>query len=216
MKGTPFRWLVVLWAHHTRESMAWVAGYLPRGAARRSVRTVTKGCTVCGFPQLLHQHSGPVRGRVNRRGGLAMPGMATDDDGAANLAIEVQDESGRENEEEDGGGGEDVGRDDDAADADAEHNQVTDTLIGMVKWYKTTISPLLAPACRFYPTCSSYSIESLERYGPVRGLVLTAWRLLRCNPVGGKGWDPPIWPPPGYVRYSHTSGRVSHLTPLPL
>ena len=64
--------------------------------------------------------------------------------------------------------------------------------------YKTSISPLLAPACRFYPTCSSYAIASIKEYGALQGLILTAWRLLRCNPFGGKGYDQPTWPPPGW------------------
>ena len=72
------------------------------------------------------------------------------------------------------------------------------TLIGMIQWYKDTLSPLMQPRCRFYPTCSSYGIASIKEFGPVKGLILTAWRILRCNPVGGKGYDPPQWPPPSW------------------
>jgi hypothetical protein len=70
--------------------------------------------------------------------------------------------------------------------------------VAVIQWYKDWISPLMGPNCRFYPTCSSYAIASLKQYGPVHGLVLTAWRILRCNPVGGKGYDPPTWPPPSF------------------
>ena len=73
---------------------------------------------------------------------------------------------------------------------------VEDVLVAMIQWYKDTLSPLMQPRCRFYPTCSSYGIASIKEFGPARGLVLTAWRILRCNPFGGKGYDPPVWPPP--------------------
>ena len=103
-------------------------------------------------------------------------------------------EEGAEGEQE----GEQKGIGDGDDDGDAASDAVVDGLVSMVMWYKSAISPLLAPACRFYPTCSSYAIASLQEYGPLRGLVLTAWRLLRCNPTGGKGYDQPIWPPPSY------------------
>lgn len=82
-------------------------------------------------------------------------------------------------------------------DAPAEQG-TEDVLVGMIQWYKDYISPLMGPNCRFQPTCSSYAITSLRQHGAAKGLLLTAWRILRCNPVGGKGYDPPQWPPPGF------------------
>ncbi|XP_043690839.1 uncharacterized protein LOC122641617 isoform X2 [Telopea speciosissima] len=55
------------------------------------------------------------------------------------------------------------------------------------------ISPLLPNSCRYVPTCSEYSMEAYKRYGVVKGTILTAWRLCRCNPLGGSGFDPPRW-----------------------
>lgn len=75
-------------------------------------------------------------------------------------------------------------------------------MITSIKFYKSYISPLLPPACRFVPTCSQYGIAAIEKFGPVKGGVLTAWRLMRCTPIGGKGYDPPQWPP---VRYDYSS-----------
>ena len=49
---------------------------------------------------------------------------------------------------------------------------------------------MTAPHCRFQPSCSAYAVEALERYGLLRGSVLSLWRLLRCNPWGGSGYDP--------------------------
>jgi putative membrane protein insertion efficiency factor len=56
--------------------------------------------------------------------------------------------------------------------------------------YRKAISPALPRRCRYEPTCSSYAIQAIERYGVARGLVLAAWRLLRCNPFSRGGYDP--------------------------
>lgn len=56
--------------------------------------------------------------------------------------------------------------------------------------YKWFISPLLPPMCRYTPSCSTYAVEALKRHGPLKGLALTLWRILRCNPWGGCGHDP--------------------------
>ncbi|XP_061367187.1 UPF0161 protein At3g09310 [Gastrolobium bilobum] len=63
----------------------------------------------------------------------------------------------------------------------------------MLRFYKREISPILPKSCRYIPTCSEYSMEAYKRYGVVKGTVLTAWRLCRCNPLGGYGYDPPRW-----------------------
>lgn len=68
-------------------------------------------------------------------------------------------------------------------------------MIVSIGFYKKVISPLLPPACRFVPTCSLYGVQAIEQYGPTKGCILIAWRLLRCSPIGGKGYDPPKWPP---------------------
>ena len=75
-------------------------------------------------------------------------------------------------------------------------------MIATIGVYKNFISPLLPPACRFLPTCSQYGVQAITEFGPGKGSILTAWRLLRCSPVGGKGYDPPKWPP---VSYTYSS-----------
>jgi len=60
----------------------------------------------------------------------------------------------------------------------------------LIKGYKKVISPLLPPSCRFYPTCSEYSIQALEKYGIVRGGAKSIWRIIRCNPFNKGGYDP--------------------------
>jgi len=62
--------------------------------------------------------------------------------------------------------------------------------IYIIKFYKKFISPLFPPSCRFYPTCSSYFIEALEKYGVLIGTLLGIKRILRCNPFFEGGFDP--------------------------
>jgi uncharacterized protein len=57
--------------------------------------------------------------------------------------------------------------------------------------YMRWISPAFPRRCKYEPTCSAYALESVRRFGVVRGLVLSAWRLLRCNPFSHGGYDPP-------------------------
>ena len=63
-------------------------------------------------------------------------------------------------------------------------------LLLLVQIYRFTISPLLGANCRFEPTCSSYTLEALRKYGAFRGSVLAAKRIARCHPWGGSGYDP--------------------------
>lgn len=59
-----------------------------------------------------------------------------------------------------------------------------------VRAYRLLLSPWVGNGCRFQPTCSSYALEALERHGAIKGTALAGWRVLRCNPWGGQGYDP--------------------------
>jgi putative membrane protein insertion efficiency factor len=59
-----------------------------------------------------------------------------------------------------------------------------------IRAYQKLISPMLGQHCRYYPSCSEYAVQSVRRFGILRGLVLAGWRLLRCNPLSGGGFDP--------------------------
>jgi len=59
-----------------------------------------------------------------------------------------------------------------------------------IKLYQKTVSPLYGQRCRYYPSCSAYAVQAIEKFGILRGLVLATWRLLRCNPWSRGGFDP--------------------------
>ncbi|MBN2176282.1 MAG: membrane protein insertion efficiency factor YidD [Demequinaceae bacterium] len=61
--------------------------------------------------------------------------------------------------------------------------------LALIWVYQRTISPLLGPRCRYYPSCSHYGYTAVERYGLIRGSALAGWRILRCNPWSAGGID---------------------------
>jgi len=63
-------------------------------------------------------------------------------------------------------------------------------IVACIRLYQVCVSPFLPRSCRFYPTCSEYAIQAVARYGVVRGLLLAAYRILRCNPFSPGGYDP--------------------------
>ena len=63
-------------------------------------------------------------------------------------------------------------------------------LVLPIRFYQRCVSPYTPPSCRFTPTCSEYAKQAFIKHGPVKGLALAIWRLLRCNPWGGSGYDP--------------------------
>ena len=67
----------------------------------------------------------------------------------------------------------------------------TRILIALLRGYQRSLSLLVPPACRFYPTCSEYAIQAIAFYGPIRGVGKAFWRLLRCHPLSRGGVDLP-------------------------
>lgn len=63
-------------------------------------------------------------------------------------------------------------------------------LIGFLRAYRLLVSPLYGDVCRYYPSCSAYALESVQRFGAVRGSWLAARRVARCHPWAGGGVDP--------------------------
>jgi len=63
-------------------------------------------------------------------------------------------------------------------------------LIAGIKFYKKFLSPLLPRSCRFYPTCSSYALQAIQKYGPGKGSWLAVKRIFRCHPFHPGGFDP--------------------------
>jgi len=63
-------------------------------------------------------------------------------------------------------------------------------VLAPIRFYQRFISPALPRRCKYLPTCSDYAVQAVRTYGPLRGLVLAGWRLLRCNPWSDGGYDP--------------------------
>ena len=63
-------------------------------------------------------------------------------------------------------------------------------IIFLIRVYQNSISPLLGKNCRFIPSCSQYTIEAIQEYGEVKGILMGAKRIIRCNPFSKGGYDP--------------------------
>ncbi len=87
-------------------------------------------------------------------------------------------------------------------------------LIALIKLYQLLVSPLSMPTCRYYPSCSHYSIRAIARFGPLKGSWLALKRILRCNPWGGNGYDPVPPLPGGEILTGNTFNTDTLLTAL--
>jgi len=86
-------------------------------------------------------------------------------------------------------------------------------LVGLIRLYQKLISPLFGPVCRYYPTCSHYAVQSVTSHGAIKGILLSAWRILRCNPWSAGGIDevpePGSWSNPKVIEVStNIDGQV--------
>ena len=63
-------------------------------------------------------------------------------------------------------------------------------MIRMIRFYQKYLSPRKSTKCPYYPTCSQYGLEAIQKYGAVKGGLLALWRILRCNPFSKGGYDP--------------------------
>ena len=63
-------------------------------------------------------------------------------------------------------------------------------LAAPIRFYQRFVSPALPRRCKYHPTCSEYAVQAVRTQGVLRGLVLAAWRILRCNPWSHGGYDP--------------------------
>jgi hypothetical protein len=65
------------------------------------------------------------------------------------------------------------------------------TIILLIKIYQKMLSPILGNSCRYYPSCSNYSIQAIEKYGVLKGTLKSIWRIIKCNPFSKGGIDYP-------------------------
>ncbi len=63
-------------------------------------------------------------------------------------------------------------------------------MVSSIRFYQKNISPYKGYKCPYYPSCSQYGLEAIEKHGPLKGGILALWRILRCNPFSHGGYDP--------------------------
>jgi putative membrane protein insertion efficiency factor len=73
----------------------------------------------------------------------------------------------------------------------AEHGSILQRVVcALIVFYQQAVSPHFPPSCRYYPTCSAYALEAVEKHGVIRGLYMAVRRILRCHPFSRGGYDP--------------------------
>ena len=82
-------------------------------------------------------------------------------------------------------------------------------LRGLIRIYQLFITPILPGTCRFDPTCSSYALKAVDRFGPARGGWLALRRIVRCHPWGGFGYDPVPEPQDSLTPHIHPSAPAT-------
>jgi putative membrane protein insertion efficiency factor len=82
--------------------------------------------------------------------------------------------------------------------------------LSLLRGYQWLISPMLAPACRYVPTCSEYAIEAVDRWGAARGGWMAMKRVLRCHPFVKGGYDPVVGPKHSTPVAGHDGELCSH------
>ena len=165
-----------------------------RRKTRRGEEALKLECSRCVFNHHHHRMGGVFAGASSSSfTSLASSSGRNEDD--------ESDEKKEEEEEEGNSSSSSSSSSSDSDKSSEEENkqQEKDILVqlslSLIDFYRNELSPFMPKSCRFIPSCSNYAFEAYTKYGAGKGFILTAWRIARCNPFGGRGYDPPRWPP---------------------
>ena len=157
-----------------------------RSERRRGEEALKLECSRCVFNHHHHRMGGVFAG-------VSSSSSSFNSSLASSSGRNEDDESDEKKEEEEGNSS--------SSSSSKEENkqQEKDILVqlslSLIDFYRNELSPFMPKSCRFIPSCSNYAFEAYTKYGAGKGFILTAWRIARCNPFGGRGYDPPRWPP---------------------
>ena len=171
-----------------------------RSERRRGEEALKLECSRCVFNHHHHRMGGVFAGVSSSsssfNSSLASSSGRNEDDDSGEKKEEEEEE-----EEEEGNISSSSSSSSDSDKSSKEENkkQEKDILVqlslSLIDFYRNELSPFMPKSCRFIPSCSNYAFEAYTKYGAGKGFILTAWRIARCNPFGGRGYDPPRWPP---------------------
>ncbi len=94
-------------------------------------------------------------------------------------------------------------------------NPLKSVFLAAIRGYQLVISPGLPGRCKYYPSCSQYTLEAIRDYGVARGSILGVWRILRCNPLSYGGYDPVSRQRLFASRCDHSSHSEGHIHHVP-
>ena len=159
-----------------------------RRKTRRGEEALKLECSRCVFNHHHHRMGGVFAGASSSSfTSLASSSGRNEDD--------ESDEKKEEEEEEEGNSSSSSSSSSKEENKQQEKDILVQLSLSLIDFYRNELSPFMPKSCRFIPSCSNYAFEAYTKYGAGKGFILTAWRIARCNPFGGRGYDPPRWPP---------------------
>ena len=159
-----------------------------RRKTRRGEEALKLECSRCVFNHHHHRMGGVFAGASSSSftSFASSSGRNEDDE---------SDEKKEEEEEEEGNSSSSSSSSSKEENKQQEKDILVQLSLSLIDFYRNELSPFMPKSCRFIPSCSNYAFEAYTKYGAGKGFILTAWRIARCNPFGGRGYDPPRWPP---------------------
>ena len=169
-----------------------------RSERRRGEEALKLECSRCVFNHHHHRMGGVFAGVSSSsssfNSSLASSSGRNEDD-ESDEKKEEEEEEGNSSSSSSSSSSSDSDKSSEEENKQQEKDILVQLSLSLIDFYRNELSPFMPKSCRFIPSCSNYAFEAYTKYGAAKGFILTAWRIARCNPFGGRGYDPPRWPP---------------------
>jgi len=166
-----------------------------RSETRRGEEALKLECSRCVFNHHHHRMGGVFAGASSSSFTSLASSSGRNEDDESDEKKEEEEEEGNSSSSSSSSSSSDSDKSSKEENKQQEKDILVQLSLSLIDFYRNELSPFMPKSCRFIPSCSNYAFEAYTKYGAGKGFILTAWRIARCNPFGGRGYDPPRWPP---------------------
>ena len=166
-----------------------------RSETRRGEEALKLECSRCVFNHHHHRMGGVFAGASSSSFTSLASSSGRNEDDESDEKEEQEEEEGNSSSSSSSSSSSDSDKSSKEENKQQEKDILVQLSLSLIDFYRNELSPFMPKSCRFIPSCSNYAFEAYTKYGAAKGFILTAWRIARCNPFGGRGYDPPRWPP---------------------
>jgi len=166
-----------------------------RRKTRRGEEALKLECSRCVFNHHHHWMGGVFAGASSSSFTSLASSSGRNEDDESDEKKEEEEEEGNSSSSSSSSSSSDSDKSSKEENKQQEKDILVQLSLSLIDFYRNELSPFMPKSCRFIPSCSNYAFEAYTKYGAAKGFILTAWRIARCNPFGGRGYDPPRWPP---------------------